>query len=254
MSAAFPWWLWLLSGLWTGAVVVTASLPPRSEARRVMGLMVWVYTGLLAYIAARSALPGARAAEGLDLRTIAALLAGGVALAGGLIGLLATDEPWSRRGTSLAVAGLAGVAAAWSAWELMVLLLAAAGLASIDPIVNPSKRTARTPDRWAIAVAGCLATVLWLGVASFALRVEADRTAPSRWATALPSPALVARQLKSASSNIVGSSLTWGWLVLGAAVVWAHLGAARRPADAATPVTVGPGYRDNSSRVIEEPV
>ncbi len=252
MSAAFPWWLWLLSGLWTAAIVITASLPARSDARRVMGLMVWVYTGLLAYIAARSAMSGLPAAEDLDLRMIGALFAGGVALVGGLIGLLATNACRSRRGVSLAVAGLSGVAAAWSAWELMVLLLAAAGLAAIDPVGHPPKGDGRRPDRWAIAAAACLATVLWLGVASFALRVEADRAAPSRWATALPSPALVARQLKRASSDGVGSSLTWGWLVLGGAVVWAHLWSARRNAGESTATTIGPPFPNSASRFAEE--
>lgn len=225
-SAAFPWWLWLLAGLWGFSLVLRRRLTMSPDWRRSVDLFIVVYTGLLIYATLQSATsaPAAAPATAHWGVVIAFWCGAGFSLGGGLLALLGTSREWVRWGHISCMTGLALLAARWEAYELASLCLLVGGVGSI--YARPADDFGLVGDRipardlWVIGSAVTMVCVLWLGLLQYALRLETQRPGPSRWYTAIPSVESAARSRRAGAEHSTSPSLTWSGVSLAGALVW----------------------------------
>lgn len=225
-ASAFPWWLWLLAGLWGMSLVLRRRLTMSPDWRRSVDLFIVVYTGLLIYATLQSA-TSAPAAIPVTAHwgvLIAFWCGAGFSLGGGLLALLGTSGEWVKWGHLGCMTGLALLAARWEAYELASLCLLVGGVGSMfarpesDFVLVGDRIPAR--DLWVIGSAVTMVCVLWLGLLQYALRQETQRPGPSRWYTAIPSVESAARARRAGAETSTSPALTWSGLSLAGALVW----------------------------------
>ncbi|HUQ68052.1 MAG TPA: hypothetical protein VM165_00930, partial [Planctomycetaceae bacterium] len=134
----FPWWLWILAGLWTGGIVLRRVWPVGREARWFLDVLIAVYTVLLAYMST-TATTGAMDATGMI--RFGWWSCGAIALSGGLWCALGTTPRGRTLSWCAATGGLAALAA-WLHAQEMALLCVAAGVAGA---LRPSSISAPSP-------------------------------------------------------------------------------------------------------------
>jgi len=227
----FPWWLWILAGLWTGGIVLRRVWPVGREARWFLNVLIAVYTVLLAYMAA-TATTGAMDAAGW--MRLGWWSCGAIALAGGLWCALGITPRGRTLGWCAATVGLAALAAWLHAPEMALVCIAAGIVGALRPSSTPAPSppssgeragvrgraltpvtdaTRTQPDAWLIAVTATIVCVTWLGALEFALRTEAVRAGVSPRVTALPSPERVRTIHEPAASPPLSGLLLAGVMV-----------------------------------------
>lgn len=223
-SSPFPWWLWLLAGLWGASLVLRRRLEMSSDGRRGVDLLIAVYTALLSYSTLQSATSALSPSAIRWGEHLVFWCGGGLALGGGLLTFSAGSGPWAKWGHAGGMAGLALLAARWQAYELASLCLLVGGTGTIlggpEEDTVPIHDRVRSRDAWVIAFATTLGCVLWLGLVQHAFRLEAHRPGPSRWYTAIPSIESAARARRAGAETSTTPALTWSGLALGGALVW----------------------------------
>uniref|UniRef100_A0A7C2JYB5 Uncharacterized protein n=1 Tax=Schlesneria paludicola TaxID=360056 RepID=A0A7C2JYB5_9PLAN len=204
----FPWWLWILAGLWAGGVVLRGLWTGGREGRWFLDVLVGVYTALLMYMAAQATVsPG----DAVGLARVLTWNCGGLAIGGGLLCLLGTTPKWQTGGWIAATLGLAGLSLGLQAPVLAALCVVAAIVGATRRGDLPAEHHQRARDPWLVVVLGTMVCVAWLGAVQFAARVESQRESVSQRYTVLP----------AVKSDHEGPPATWSMtaLLLAAAVV-----------------------------------
>lgn len=191
----FPWWLWVLAGLWAGGLVWRATRP---QAGRWLDVLIAVYTALLAYMAA-TATTGAMSAPGW--MRLGWWLAGATAVLGAMLCATGSTPRLRNLGWIAATIGAAITAACLQAVELAVLCAVVGVVGWLRPAEaveeenhrGDSTPSARPPEAWLIVAAATVVCVAWLGTVEFAFRTEIPRAGVSPRFTALPPTDAVAK-------------------------------------------------------------
>lgn len=240
----FPWWLWLLCGMWAGTFVLRSLLLPTSDWRWVFDSLLAVYSALLVFMCVGNQ----KTQEGLVFATVSArvLLYLGlvVTFAGVLLATSGRGELWAAIGQFVSLSGCVLLGILWNSPEFSVVCAALALLclyalftrqlepdppaadqeAAADHPADPSPSPLPRRDYWVVGVLVGLGCVLWLGLIPYVMQRELQQAGANRWSTALPSREIVARWHQrtagSAGSPSVPQSWSWGTLLLGSAVVW----------------------------------
>ena len=207
----FPWWLWLLSLLWTGALFWRVRLSPQSDWRNSGILLSSCYAALLLYMTARGAL-ASRALPGMSLNN--SLMWGSLLLMlVSISGFAAPRQRWADLALAAACLGLGGLSFIAQAFELAVLCCGAAVLMVVTRATGAHPAVAPR-DHWVVTVAATLVCVIWLGLVQYAGRVETQRPGPSRWFTAIPTVEAAARWRKSGRTEAEPAPVGWHWQTL----------------------------------------
>jgi hypothetical protein len=185
----FPWWLWILAGLWAGCIVLRGVWSGSREGRRFLDVLVGVYTILLAYMVAT-----ATTADTDRVSRMIAWTCGALALGGGLVCLLATTHRWRTGGWLAATLGVAGLSLTLAAPELAALCAAAGVIGAVRQPLGHEPTAENDPvlrDPWLVAVFGAVVCAAWLGAIQYALRMETQRGGLSRRETVLPAATVI---------------------------------------------------------------
>lgn len=194
-ATPFPWWLWILVGLWVGSIVLRRGLPPSSDWGRWLDGLIVAYTALLLYMSLKSSLPRDSTWESWPWTLIAGTSAIGV-LGGGLWALRSGTTRSAVWGYRLGGLGFSGLASCLESYELAVIGLIACGLVGLDRSAGAVFPETTSPPRslsGLVAVAATVICVAWLGLVQYAARVELQRPGPSRWFTVIPDVETVQR-------------------------------------------------------------
>lgn len=233
--AVFPWWLWVLAGLWAAAVVGQRRIPATSDWRRSLQGLAAVYTLLLVYLGMRAVVPFEELQSTPLLRQILCWIATSFTLGGALIAIGARRPTFAAAGQSFGFLGLAGLAGLLSAWELTLLCLAAAIICGLRARSQPFDVSQHEASQHAaatdavpsadgirlhplpIVASVALVCVFGIGLLQYGTRAEARRPSASRWFTALPAPETIARRRDTTAPH---TTLVLEGLLLTAALLW----------------------------------
>lgn len=225
----FPWWLWILAGLWIGSILIRLGLHSRSEWKRWLDLWIVCYAALLLYMTLQSSRSESWGFEAGVLPLLAVVAAVCTVVGGlGMIGACSVfDARWSSRVTCL---GMAGLAAGLKAYELSVIGVMACGLVGWAEQSHRETKSQAMPqvNRMLIGIAAVSLSVVWLGLLQFATRVELHRPGPSRWFTVIPNVEAVLRARQMTGTTDSSPSIAATHLIL-AAATWLLMGLGQRP-------------------------
>jgi|GEM_PF-3441202 len=214
VATPFPWWLWILAGLWIGSIVMRRGLAPQSEWGRWLDGLIIAYTALLLYMSLKSAWP-VDWTWGPWLRACVAGVSTIAVLGGGLVSLRGPDNSRRSWGSGIAYLGLSGFAVCLESYELAVIGGIACGLVLLDRAAESGIAPRPLPRSMSVlvAVAATVVCVGWLGLVHYAARVELHRPGPSRWFTAIPAVESVQRWRQgtgaAASPAVSPEQLSW---------------------------------------------
>lgn len=271
LTSPWPWWLWLLTALWTGSVLLWRSAGPHA---RFWAAMAVINTGFL--IVAGSRVPAVLQTP--EDATPWPFWAGCLLLLGGAAAWCgATTASWRHGALWVAALGGAGLAWGLSAPEVGVACLIAAALLTwpMQSLLESSPDDERAPqsaitigsrshqtsvfpaslivpaflrmrlrgavapvprrDWWLIGVAGLVTVVSTVGLLRHALIIEAHRAGPSRWNTVLPTRKQAAQFRQPYTEDAGAPSVTKvspeWWALAGIVVALTALPSPRRKAE-----------------------
>jgi hypothetical protein len=199
----FPWWLWVLAGLWCGGLIWRAT---QRQTGAWLDVLIVVYTALLAYMA-ETATTGAMPPVG-GIRLIW-WFAGAAAVGGAMLGATGSTPRKRDIGWITATIGAVALAVCLQAVELAVLCAVVGVIGWLRPTDAAADGDAapQTPERWLIVAAATVVCVTWLGTVEFAFRTEVPRAGLSPRFTALPPTEAVSKSRGGRSSSITELAL-----------------------------------------------
>jgi hypothetical protein len=191
----FPWWLWGLALLWAGVLVTWQRGALPRDWQRGLGLVLAVYTALLAVTAASG--------QSWTPARSWFWLAGGITVTAGLTLVLAESQGLRRSALWVAACGLSVLLVQLRADLAAAVLLLVGGVTAWR--MGPAE--ARQPfgipasDAWLTALGAMFLLVAWIGGVRHAVLVELHRPEYSRWVTALPAREQILRWMPERSHN-----------------------------------------------------
>ncbi len=232
----WPWWLWILSALWIGALLFWQTSDTVLRERWGWGALALVYAvlillgGRMVPTSSAPALPTAwvlwcgllvfllNAVTSIGLRTPRwQQIASGMAALGAGITLAALQAPEAALACGVAGVAMARHSAAITIWQ-------------------PDGAVPRH-NQWLAGLAAVVTLVVMIGLVRHALIVEATRIGPSRWQTVFPTPAQTIRHDDSDPQRRSLPMEMWGLAIV---VVIAAATRSVTPREEASPWERGP--------------